>query len=43
MFMKISEVKVQPPNTRVDVLAWVREVGPLEHVRSKRAVPHVYL
>ena len=33
--MKISEVRVQPPNTRVDVLAWVREVGPLEHVRSR--------
>ena len=36
MFMKISEVKVQPPNASpTHVLAWVREVGPLEHVRSR--------
>ena len=34
-FVKISEVSVLPYNTMVDVLAWVREVQPVEHMRSQ--------
>ena len=34
-FVKISEVSVLPYNTMVDVLAWVREVQPVEHMRSR--------
>ena len=32
---KISEVSVLPYNTMVDILAWVRDFQPVEHMRSR--------